>query len=228
MFIQLYPNILSHNILCLYPIISIVIQQYPQILSFYIPMFIHLYPIFSDHLWKLIQFHPALYPFVSIDIRRVIRLIIRSGFRLVRRVLRCCALIPSSKLVCINSPPPGAAIAGPPGQHRRWLLPASSSRGIGSRRVQRRRRISAGQQRCRLRPVRRPPRRSSRVPVLRRLRISATSAGTGRRKEWRRFHGGDSWNEKVSVMKWGLIMAKLLRAACPSLFTTLTVVSPVP
>ena len=50
MFIQLYPNILSHNILCLYPIISIVIQQYPQILSFYIPMFIHLYPFLSDHL----------------------------------------------------------------------------------------------------------------------------------------------------------------------------------
>jgi hypothetical protein len=137
---------------------------------------------------------------VPVTLVLLIRLIIRSGFRLVRLVAAfsliesapACPLHQVSKLVCINSPPPGAAIAGPPGQHRRWLLPASSSRGIGSRRVQRRRRISAGQQRCRLRPVRRPPRRSSRVPVLRRLRISATSAGTGRRKEWRRFHGGDS------------------------------------
>ena len=144
------------------------------------------YPILSCILSFCIHLYPDSYPpdysirFSAGQARRCVR------------VLSCCALIPSSKLVCINSPPPGAAIAGPPGQHRRWLLPASSSRGIGSRRVQRRRRISAGQQRCRLRPVRRPPRRSSRVPVLRRLRISATSAGTGRRKEWRRFHGGDS------------------------------------
>ena len=86
MFIQLYPTSLSHNIQCLYPIISIVIQQYPQILSFYIPMFIHLYPFLSDHLLKIIQFYPAFYPFLSIDILIVIRLIIRSGFRLVRLV----------------------------------------------------------------------------------------------------------------------------------------------
>ena len=125
--IFLYPNfypIISYFIwssLKSYPILSCIlsfcIHQYPDTYLLYA----NVYPIISYFIWSSLKSCPILSCILSFCIHWYpdtyppdysIRFLAGPARRGVR-VLSWCALIPNSKLVCINSSPPGVAIAGP-------------------------------------------------------------------------------------------------------------------